>query len=77
MASARGLPSLRAALSAVAARPLDHLYSRLAALNGSYFPAGWGDLRVVQWEQDLECITAWPPKDLQARDAACRGAAVQ
>lgn len=40
-------------LSGYGGRPLDLLYSRLGALNGSFFPGGWGDLGVVSFEDDL------------------------
>ena len=34
-------------------------------LNGPYFPDGWGDLSVVQFEEDVAAITAWPPPSLK------------
>ena len=44
---------------------LDHIYSRLAAFNGPYFPDGWGDLSVVRFDEDVAAITAWPPPGLK------------
>ena len=52
-------------LAKLSGQTLDHLYSRLAALNGPYFPDGWGDLSVVQFEEDVAAITAWPPPSLK------------
>ncbi|GAX77241.1 hypothetical protein CEUSTIGMA_g4688.t1 [Chlamydomonas eustigma] len=52
-------------LTSLSAKPLDHLYSRISALNGPFFPQGWGDLSVVQFEEDAAALTAWPPPDLK------------
>lgn len=54
-------------LTSLSGPALDHLYSRLASVNGPYFPDGWGDLGVVQFEEDVASITAWPPPELNVR----------
>ncbi len=36
-------------------------------MNGPFFPHGWGDLEVVQFKEDIEAITSWPPPEIKAR----------
>lgn len=50
-------------------RVLDLLWSRLGGLNGKFFEAGWGNLGIVNLQQDLEVIKQWPPKDMQVSQA--------
>lgn len=59
------LNALSAALFAAAGRPLDLLYSRLGGLNGRFFPAGWGNLSLIDLAADVELMKSWPPQDLQ------------
>jgi hypothetical protein len=51
-------------------RVLDLLWSRLGGLNGKFFEAGWGNLGIVNLEEDLQLIKQWPPKDMQVSSAA-------
>lgn len=46
-------------------RVLDLLWSRLGGLNGKFFEAGWGNLSIVNLQQDVELIKQWPPKEMQ------------
>jgi hypothetical protein len=46
-------------------RVLDLLWSRLGGLNGKFFEAGWGNLGIVNLQEDLEIIKQWPPQDMQ------------
>jgi len=46
-------------------RVLDLLWSRLGGLNGKFFEAGWGNLSIVNLQEDLELIKQWPPKEMQ------------
>lgn len=48
-------------------RVLDLLWSRLGGLNGKFFEAGWGNLGIVNLQEDLEIIKQWPPQDMQVR----------
>ena len=63
-ASFNGMQKASKLLTSLSGPALDHLYSRLASVNGPYFPDGWGDLGVVQFEEDVASITAWPPPEL-------------
>jgi hypothetical protein len=54
-------------LLSLAGRPLDLLYSRLGGLNGSFFRDGWGNLGIVDLQQDVEIVSQWPPAELQVR----------
>lgn len=67
MAWTRHLPDLadvtklQQLLLCAAGRPLDHLYSRLGSIHvGPFFPGGWGDLGVVDFEQDVKAMRATP-----------------
>eukprot|EP00198_Chlamydomonas_reinhardtii_P012300 XP_001701637.1 predicted protein [Chlamydomonas reinhardtii] len=40
---------------------LDHMYARIGALNGPFFPRGWGNLSVVNYDEDLRHLVAGPP----------------
>ena len=66
-ASFNGMQKASKLLTSLSGPALDHLYSRLASVNGPYFPDGWGDLGVVQFEEDVASITAWPPPELNVR----------
>lgn len=44
---------------------LDLVFSRISSLNGSFFSKGWGDLSVVDFEEDIKTVVAWPPAELQ------------
>jgi hypothetical protein len=46
-------------------RVLDLLWSRLGGLNGKFFEAGWGNLGIVNLQEDLAVIRQWPPEDMQ------------
>lgn len=46
-------------------RPLDLLYSRLGGINGRFFPTGWGNLGVVNLQEDIDHIKNWPPQDIK------------
>jgi len=72
--AAAALPQLDAAgtrartrLAALAGAPLDLAYARLGGTTGPFFADGWGDLNVVNFEQDLALIRTWPPQELKAR----------
>lgn len=43
----------------------DHLFNRLGRLTGPFFPKGWGDLQIVDYETDLTYMQRWPPPELQ------------
>jgi hypothetical protein len=45
-------------------RVLDLLWSRLGGLNGKFFEAGWGNLGIVNLQEDLAVIRQWPPEDM-------------
>lgn len=47
--------------AAATGRPVDQLYSRIGLITGNFFPKGWGDLRVVNLEEDLTHMQTWPP----------------
>lgn len=49
-------------------RALDLLWSRLGGLNGKFFSHGWGNLSIVNLQEDLQLIQQWPPKDMQVRE---------
>jgi hypothetical protein len=79
--AAAALPPLGAArthartrLAALAGAPLDLAYARLGGTTGPFFADGWGDLGVVNFEQDLALIRTWPPQELKARAPPCRAA---
>eukprot|EP00197_Chlamydomonas_leiostraca_P007037 CAMPEP_0202860166 /NCGR_PEP_ID=MMETSP1391-20130828/1990_1 /ASSEMBLY_ACC=CAM_ASM_000867 /TAXON_ID=1034604 /ORGANISM="Chlamydomonas leiostraca, Strain SAG 11-49" /LENGTH=577 /DNA_ID=CAMNT_0049539305 /DNA_START=86 /DNA_END=1816 /DNA_ORIENTATION=- len=58
------VPNLETSLSqliAATGRPVDNLYSRIGFVTGDFFPKGWGDLGVVNFEEDLKLIQDWPP----------------
>ena len=59
------LVQLSGMLLSLAGRPLDLLYSRLGGLNGPFFRDGWGNLGIVDLQQDVEIVSQWPPSDLQ------------
>ncbi|KXZ50280.1 hypothetical protein GPECTOR_17g919 [Gonium pectorale] len=48
-----------------AAVPLDHFYARIGAINGPFFPAGWGNLGVVKYEEDLLHLTQTDPSSIK------------
>ncbi len=50
------LGSITNILSAAAGGPVDRLYSRLGSLNGPFFPAGWGDLAIVNYSEDAKYL---------------------
>ncbi|GFH16315.1 uncharacterized protein HaLaN_12709 [Haematococcus lacustris] len=52
-------------VAAATGRPVDELYCRLGYLNGYFFPQGWGDLRVVNLEEDLKLLSTWPPPGIK------------
>ncbi|KAJ9529309.1 hypothetical protein QJQ45_007990 [Haematococcus lacustris] len=54
-----------AMVAAATGRPVDELYCRLGYLNGYFFPQGWGDLRVVNLEEDLKLLSTWPPPGIK------------
>jgi hypothetical protein len=43
----------------------DLLWSRLGGLNGKFFEGGWGNLGIVNLQEDLAVIQQWPPQDMQ------------
>lgn len=49
-------------------RPLDLLYSRLGGINGRFFPTGWGNLGVVNLQEDIDLIKDWPPQGIKVSD---------
>ncbi|GLC41459.1 hypothetical protein PLESTM_001198100 [Pleodorina starrii] len=51
--------------TAASAGPLDNFYARIGALNGPFFPAGWGNLSVVNYEEDLQHLIAGPPSNIK------------
>eukprot|EP00798_Chlamydomonas_sp_ICE-L_P025352 gene25352-11012_t len=57
--------SLSDMLAGSVSRPLDHLYASLGAMQGQFFPLGWGDLRVVDFQEDVKTIQTWPPPTLK------------
>ena len=57
------------ALSVAGGRPLDELYSKISSINGHFFPKGWGNLRVVNYEEDLKYILQWPPVGIKVGQA--------
>lgn len=61
-------------LQSALGRPLDLLYSRIGGFNGRFFPAGWGNLGIVNLQEDIERIKDWPPEDIkvQYRGSCCR-----
>ncbi|GFR48319.1 hypothetical protein Agub_g10201 [Astrephomene gubernaculifera] len=59
------LSAATAAATAASAAPLDHLYARIGALNGPFFPAGWGNLSVVNYEEDLRHLIQGPPSSIK------------
>lgn len=52
-------------------RVLDLLWSRLGGLNGKFFEGGWGNLGIVNLQEDLAVIQQWPPQDMQVGLCAC------
>ena len=61
LASSAAADVLQSALG----RPLDLLYSRLGGFNGRFFPTGWGNLGIVNLQEDVEHIKNWPPKGIK------------
>ncbi|GIL81836.1 hypothetical protein Vretimale_1426 [Volvox reticuliferus] len=59
------LSNITSATAAASAGPLDHFYARIGALNGPFFPAGWGNLSVVNYEEDLRHLIAGPPSNIK------------
>ncbi|GLI69895.1 hypothetical protein VaNZ11_014551 [Volvox africanus] len=59
------LSNLASATAAASAGPLDHFYARIGALNGPFFPAGWGNLSVINYEEDLRHLIAGPPSSIK------------
>lgn len=62
---------LKSLLAACAGKGLDNLYARFGGLSGAFFPHGWGDLGVVNFEEDLKLIQTWPPADLKVPTEPC------
>ncbi|KAF8057852.1 GAMMACAL1 [Scenedesmus sp. PABB004] len=58
-----GRPLSAAVLEAVG-RPLDLLYARLGGLNARFFERGWGNLGIVDLQQDIDMISDWPPQPM-------------
>ncbi|KAG2425973.1 hypothetical protein HXX76_013344 [Chlamydomonas incerta] len=52
-------------LAASSGPALDHLYARIGALNGPFFPRGWGNLSVVNYDEDLKHLVAAPPASIR------------
>lgn len=65
LASSAAIDVLSSALLSSVGRPLDLLYSRLGGLNGRFFPTGWGNLSIVNLQEDLEHIKNWPPEGIK------------
>ena len=65
-------PSLAHVLSAAAGAPLDHLYSRIGSINGPFFPGGWGNLGIVNYEEDLQHLLDVQPGAMKARRGPSR-----
>lgn len=68
------LPKLAGILSSATDRvpaslgaPLDHLYSRLGSFNGMFFEGGWGDLGIVNYEEDLKHLQDLGPSFMKVR----------
>jgi hypothetical protein len=59
------LANVTSATAAASAAPLDHFYARIGALNGPFFPAGWGNLSVVNYEEDLRHLIAGPASNMK------------
>lgn len=46
-------------------RPLDLLYAHLGVLGtGKFFPQGWGDLKAIDYDEDLKCALDLPSTPL-------------
>ncbi|KAG2499676.1 hypothetical protein HYH03_002611 [Edaphochlamys debaryana] len=59
------LSSLAAHTASASGPPLDHFYARVGAFNGPFFPQGWGNLSVVNFEEDLRLLIAGPPSTIR------------